>query len=416
MKIISDFHLHSKFSQATSQDMDVPTISQWAKLKGVNLVGSADFTHPLWLQELKKYLKPAGNYHYQYDGVNYFLVTEVSNMYQKNAKVRKIHNLIFAPDFNAVEKINIVLSRYGNLLIEGRPTLALDCAELVKLMMDISDKCIVVPSHVWEQQFSLFGSNAGFSSLIECFGSQIRYINSIETGISSDPSMNWRHSQLDTMTLLSNSDAHAPTEIGREANVFEVNDMDDLYTEFLEMLIAKDNSKFLYTIETYPEEGRHFYNGHKECGVKIQPVKTTEIINPCPSCKKQIAYGVMHRVEELADREEGFEPRESIPYKKVMPLEEIISNVTEKGRNSAQIKKEYFRLVYKYGSEINLLTELTESELNTISDQRIAEAIIRMRHGDVSIAQGYDGLYGSVKINLPVAQADSLADQQLSLL
>src|SRR3989339_2102377 len=306
MKITADFHIHSKYSRATSPDMDLPTIAQWAKYKGVNLLGTGDFTQPFWLRELKKNLRPAGNGFYEYGGVYFFLSAEISCIYSKNGKTRRIHSLLVAPDFDTAEQVNKRLSMYGNLLGEGLPILSLDCEDLVKSVLDISARCLIIPAHVWAPNFSLFGASAGFNRLIDCFGSQIKNVHAIETGASSDPAMNWRVSFLDSIALVSNSDAHMPANIGREANVFELSGSSDIYNEIVEAIQAKDCSRFSYTIEYFPQEGKYHYDGHRNCDVRMHPKDTIAANNLCPGCRKPLTMGVLHRLEKLADREPGY--------------------------------------------------------------------------------------------------------------
>ncbi|HEY6102019.1 MAG TPA: endonuclease Q family protein, partial [bacterium] len=252
MRIIADLHLHSKYSRATSREMDVENMARWCKVKGITIVGTGDFTHPIWLRELKAKLKPTDRGLYTYGGIHFLLTVEVSNIYPQSGRLRKIHNIIFAPSLETAERINAVLGRFGSLMADGRPTLTLPSDKLVEYVMEVSPDCMVVPAHAWTPWFSLFGSNSGFDSLDECFGAQIGDIAAVETGLSSDPPMNWRLSQLDRVMLLSNSDAHSPAKLGREANVFEA---EPDYYELLRILRQKDTSRFLYTVEFFPEEG-----------------------------------------------------------------------------------------------------------------------------------------------------------------
>ncbi|MCM8765260.1 MAG: endonuclease Q family protein [Candidatus Omnitrophica bacterium] len=271
MRIIADFHIHSKYSRATSKDMDLDHLVEYAVLKGINLLGTGDFTHFLWLEELREKLKPLSYGLYGYKGINFFLTTEVANIYFQNGRMRRIHNIIFAPDFETIDKINEDLSHYGSLSSDGRPMLGLSAENLVEIVLGINKDCLIVPGHIWTPWFSLFGSESGFDSIEECFGKYTRDIYALETGLSSDPAMNWRISSLDKFTLISNSDSHSPTRIGREANVFEAK-LD--YLEILDILKKKDKTRFLFTVEFFPQEGKYHYDGHRNCQVRFSPQET----------------------------------------------------------------------------------------------------------------------------------------------
>jgi len=392
--MIADLHIHSRFSRATSQEMSIPKITEYAKLKGIGMIGTGDFTHPEWLNELKEYLQFKDGV-YEYAGIKFVLTVEVNNIYTKNGKLRRIHNIIFAPDFQTVEKINGYLSRYGKLEVDGRPTLSLATDEMLKALLDISEEIFLVPSHIWTPWFSLFGSNSGFDSIEECFGNLTERVFALETGLSSDPAMNWRLSSLDRCTLVSNSDAHSPNRLGREANVFseELN-----YQGLKSVLEKKDRSKFLYTIEFYPEEGKYHYDGHRRCQVRLSPKEARLNNNLCPVCSRSITIGVLHRVEMLADRPEGFIPENSIPYKNLIPLEEIIAEGLGVGRETVGVKNEYQRLCKLFGSEFNILLNTPIEELKNNTQEKIALGIERARNGNVIINPGYDGEFGTIKL------------------
>ncbi len=307
MRFIADFHLHSKYSRATSRDMRVEVLAQWAAIKGIGLLGTGDFTHPTYFAELKATLEPAGNGLFLLKegekNVHFILTAEVSNVFNQGGRLRKIHTLIFAPGFKVVERINCQLGRLGKLGSDGRPTFGFPVKELVKIILDISPECLIVPAHAWTPWFSLFGANSGFDSIEECFGEQTQYIQAIETGLSSDPEMNWRISALDRISLLSNSDAHSPDRIGREANVFNC-ELD--YQEIMETIKRRDKEKFLFTIEFFPEEGKYHYDGHRRCTILFSPQQTRENNSICPVCGRRITVGVINRVETLADRPAGY--------------------------------------------------------------------------------------------------------------
>lgn len=397
MKIVADLHIHSKYSRATSKDMNIPEIVHWAKLKGISLLGTGDFTHPAWLQELKSYLKQISDYTYEYEGVKFILTTEVSNIFYREGKNYRIHNIIFMPDFYSVEQLNNLLKNFGDLVVDGRPVLSLDCIDLVELVYSVTDKALIVPAHAWTPHFSVFGSLSGFDSLEECFGKYADYVRSIETGLSSDPKMNWRLSKLDKITLISNSDAHSPQNLGREANVFEL-ETDDFYTEIIEIIKNKDRKKFLYTIEFYPEEGKYHYDGHRICKVCWSPKETKKNHYICPVCGKKVTIGVLSRVEMLADREENFIPDNSIPYKNVIPLMEIIADAFGSGKGTQKTLNEYMYITTQVGKEFEVLLDMSEEELRNKINPKIAEGILKVRNNEVDIFPGYDGEYGKINI------------------
>ena len=283
MRIIADFHLHSKHSRATSPDMEVESLVKWGKIKGINLIGTGDFTHPAYLYELKTKLEPTGAGLFKLKNsdstIQFILTVEVSNVYSQNSRLRKIHNILFAPSLELVEKLNAKLSKFGKLASDGRPTFGFSSKDLAKMVLDVSPDFFIVPAHAWTPWFSIFGSNSGFDSIEECFGEYSKYIFAIETGLSSDPLMNWRWSALDKITLISNSDAHSPSKLGREANIFDCK-LD--YFEIRDILKNRDSKKFLYTVEFFPEEGKYHYDGHRDCGILFSPEESKKQNNLCP--------------------------------------------------------------------------------------------------------------------------------------
>ena len=398
MKFIADFHLHSKYSRATSKDMNLESLDKWAKIKGLKVLGTGDFTHPEWFKSFREKLEPAepGLYKSKADGQTRFILTsEISCIYSKNGRVRKVHVLIFAPSLEAVEKINAHLGFIGNLKSDGRPILGLDAKELAKIALGISPDCFIVPAHAWTPWFSIFGSKSGFDSIEECFEEYSKYIYAIETGLSSDPPMNWRLSALDKITLISNSDAHSPRKLGREANVF---DTDLSYNAIIGAIKEKDPRRFLYTIEFFPEEGKYHYDGHRACEISLTPPESKKYNNICPTCGKPLTIGVMNRVESLADRKQGFGPNGAIPFRSLVPLEEIIAESLGVTTASKQVGIEYKNLIKKLGSELNVLLEASKQDLVAATLPEIAEGIARVREGHVSITPGYDGVYGKVSI------------------
>ena len=407
MRFIADLHIHSKYSRATSREMSPESIWKWAQLKGITVIGTGDFTHPKWFQELNEKIAPAGSglfklkKEFQKDDipdsckgdVSFLLSAEISCIYSKNGKTRKIHSIIFAPDFKDAARINASLAKIGNLAADGRPILGLDAKELLKIVLDASPDAMLVPAHAWTPHFSVFGSASGFDTLEECFEELTPHIHAIETGLSSDPAMNWRLSALDRITLISNSDAHSPKKIGREANIF--------YTEISYKAITgaiKTKKGFSGTIEFFPEEGKYHYDGHRFCKASLTPQETLKHNYLCPVCSKKVTVGVMHRVEKLADREDGFKPRNALPYYSIIPLPEIISEVLKVGVNSKKVDSEYQALLQKLGSEFKILKDTPLEEIEKASSPLLREAISRMRKGNVHIAPGYDGEYGKIKI------------------
>jgi len=395
MRIIADLHLHSKYSRATSREMDVESMARWCRVKGITIVGTGDFTHPIWLRELKAKLKPTDRGLYAFGGVHFMLTVEVSNIYPQGGRLRKIHNVIFAPAIETAERINAVLGRFGSLMADGRPTLTLPSDKLVEYVMEISPDCMIVPAHAWTPWFSLFGSNSGFDSLEECFGAQSRHIAAVETGLSSDPPMNWRLGQLDRVMLLSNSDAHSPAKLGREANVF---DAEPDYYELMRILRQKDTRKFLYTIEFFPEEGKYHFDGHRNCNTRMTPKEAKAGGNRCPVCGRPVTVGVMHRVEDLADREEGFVPDGTVPYRNLIPLEEIIAEAMRAQVGTGAVREEYFKLCSRLGNEFAVLLDVPVEELAKHTTARVTDGLRRVREGLVEIKPGFDGTYGEIHI------------------
>jgi len=389
--------------------MEVKTLSEYAKLKGMSLLGTGDFTYHLWLEELKDILKDSGNGLFEYNGINFMLTVEISSIYTKNGRGRRIHNVIFAPSFDIVDKINSALSGYGNLSSDGRPIIGIDAKDLAEVLFGISKEIFLVPGHIWTPYFSLFGSKSGFDTIEECFEEYSKDIYALETGLSSDPSMNWRLSKLDRFSLISNSDSHSPKKIGREANIF---DTEMSYKGITDALKIKDNKKFLSTVEFFPEEGKYHYDGHRSCNMRFDPSETKKNKGICPKCGKPITVGVMNRVDELADRPVGFIPKNNIPYKRMIPLAEIIADVLSVGDASKKVDAEYKSIVPRLGTEFEVLMEVRESELLEKIPKKIAKAIINVRNGDVNILPGFDGEYGKIEI---LKKDDSITEKQLNL-
>ncbi|MDI6756363.1 MAG: endonuclease Q family protein [Thermodesulfobacteriota bacterium] len=402
MKFIADLHLHSKYSRATSRDMEAETISLWAKRKGIKLLGTGDFTHPLYLLDLKAKLSPLGNgllaLKEDPEGTQFMLTAEVSNMFTQGGKGRRVHTLIFAPSFEVVERINSKLGKFGKISSDGRPIFGFPAKDLVKMILDISADCLLIPAHAWTPWFSIFGANSGFDSIEECFGEEAKNIRAIETGLSSDPEMNWRLTALDDITLISNSDAHSPSKIGREANIFNC---ELSYTEIVEAIRKKDPRKILFTIEFFPEEGKYHFDGHRNCRIIFAPKETRKNKGLCPVCGKRLTVGVMNRVEDLADRPEGAVSPKAIPALHMVPLDEIIGDALGVGTNAASVEKEYLRLVEGGRTEFDILFDLSPEELSSFTPPLILEGILRVREGRLKITPGYDGVFGKIQIFSP---------------
>ncbi len=403
-KFIADFHIHSKYSRATSGQMNLESLSHYAGIKGIKILGTSDFTHPEWLEHLKENLEPAETGLFKFKNkdskTRFILTSEISCIYSKLEKVRKVHIIIFAPSFEVVDKINTQLGLIGNLKADGRPILGLDAKELAKIVLNVSEHCLVVPAHIMTPWFAIFGSKSGFDSIEECFDDYAKYIYALETGLSADPAMLWRIPDVRERTLISNSDAHSPAKLGREVNVFEGDDLN--YNNIMEAIKNKDSDsnllKLIYTIEFYPEEGKYHYDGHRECDINLSPQESKKYGDLCPNCGKSLTIGVLNRVEKLADKEEGFKPKGAIPFKSLVPLAEIISECVGVGVATKTVAKEYNSLIEKFNSEFNILLDVSQKELELVVDPIIAEGIIRAREGRVNIEPGYDGVFGKVKI------------------
>lgn len=413
MKYVADLHIHSKFSRATSRETTLDTLAYWAKIKGISLLATGDFTHPEWLFLAKEKLEPEGNGFFRLKNilqpengylqsidispqdVSFILTAEISFIYSKKGKVRKIHLLTLAPDFESVDKINSKLSCIGNLRSDGRPILGMDAKDFVKIVANTCPRCVVIPAHIWTPWFSLFGANSGFDTIEECFEEMTPFIFALETGLSSDPSMNWRLSALDKYALVSNSDAHSPSKIGREANVF---DTEFSYDSMVDALKTKDLSKLLYTIEFFPQEGKYHFDGHRKCNVIFSPQETIQHKYICPRCGGKLTVGVMHRVESLSDREKGDLPHTRTPFKHLIPLNEIVAQALDKTSECKSVWDLYFRFLHEFQNEHKILTEVSIQQLSRLSPERVSVAVDRMRKGQVKIIPGHDGRFG--KINL----------------
>lgn len=402
MRIIADLQIHSKYSRACSQDLNPGNVALWADRKGIQVIGTGDFTHPLWLKELKENLTETKPGLYQLKDKSakaYFMLTaEVSSIYKQGDKVRRIHNMLLAPNFEAVDQIIAGLEKVGaNLKSDGRPIMGVKCPDLVRICREADPKVVVIPAHAWTPHFGLFGSLSGFNTVEEAFGEEAKHIFAIETGLSSDPKMNWQISGLDKYALLSNSDAHSLRKIGREANVFEVADKKLSYDEIIRVIKNKNPKEFLYTIEFFPEEGKYHLDGHADCKFSCMPTQTKKLKGLCPKCGKKLLVGVLSRVEELGDREYGFTPKNAVPYKSVIPLEEVIAHTFDVGTGSKKVAAMYEQMTSKV-PEFEILLDLSKEEIAELGNNEIAEAVTRVRNGHVNIEGGYDGIFGKIHI------------------
>lgn len=404
---IADLHIHSKYSRATSKDCTPEYLDLWARRKGITIVGTGDFTHPAWRKELEEKLEPAEDgfyvlkkeYRIKDDTVGNsvtprFVITgEISSIYKKYDKVRKVHSVILLPGLEAAEVLAGKLETIGNIHSDGRPILGLDCRELLEIMLELDPGSIYIPAHIWTPHFSLFGAFSGFDTIEECFGDLTPHIHALETGLSSDPPMNWRLSALDGYQLVSNSDAHSPAKLGREANLLDI----ELSYEGLKRAIQTGEG--LYgTIEFFPEEGKYHFDGHRKCHLCLSPAEANKYSGKCPVCGRKLTIGVSHRVEQLADREEGFVPEGAKPYESLVPLHEVIAASTGRSAASAKVESQYMGMLSALGSEFSILREIPIEEIKRVSGRLTAEGIRRLREGSVECRPGYDGEYGTIRL------------------
>ncbi len=399
---IVDLHLHSKYSRAVSKDMNLEEMSRWAARKGIDVLACADYTHPAWYAELKDKLELQSNGLYRLKGASeptqFVLSTELSCIYSQDGKTRRIHIVVVFPTLLDVARFNAALQQEGaNLKADGRPILGLSAERVVALAKAASPESIIIPAHIWTPWFSLFGSMSGFDSLKECFGEQTRYVKAVETGLSSDPAMNWRLSQLDGLQIVSFSDAHSAKKMAREATVFNLQELS--YANLraaIESPTAENNIS--YTIEFYPEEGKYHFDGHRDCGVRMSPAETKRAKGICPKCKKPLTVGVMNRIEVLADRAEGYTPDNRPAFKSIVPLQEIISDAFGVGVNSKRVQTEFDSIIDAVAPEFEVLLHSDLEKIGATAQPIVAEGIKRVRDGKLHILPGYDGEFGTVKV------------------
>ncbi len=389
----ADFHLHSSYSRATSKNITLDEMARNAKLKGLDILGTGDFTHPIWIKELKSRL--SGDGIYEHHDVSFVLSGEISLVYTQGGKGRRIHHVLIAPDFGAVDQINEFLDKKGRRDYDGRPIFGFSSIELVDAAMSISKDIIIMPAHAWTPWFGVFGSMSGFNSLEECFQDRTKYIYCIETGLSSDPQMNWRLSALDDITLISNSDAHSlhPHRLGREANALDLKKID--YKNLLDAI--KTRKGFEFTVEVSPSYGKYHFDGHRACNFSCEPAESKKMNNKCPRCGKTLTIGVLNRVEELADRPDGYKPKDAPDFKSLLPTMELIALQCGQGLFSKKVLGIYNAFVKEFGNDFNILLNAERKDLEKI-DKEIAELIMKNREGKIEVIPGYDGVYGIPKL------------------
>lgn len=401
MRVITDFHLHSKWSRACSKDLTIPNIAKACERKGIDFVGTSDFTHPAWREEIGRDLVDEGGGTFRLSDesskTRFLLSTELSCIYKRGGKVRRVHLCVLCSSLEGVDRFTkALLARGCNLKADGRPILGIDSEELLKMLLEADPGALMIPAHAWTPWFAVFGSMSGFDSLEECFGEMTPHIHAIETGLSSDPKMNWRLPSLDNVLLVSNSDAHSLDKLGREANVFEMDRPS--FAELRRILIEKDVDKFIETIEFFPEEGKYHVDGHRLCGFSCTPQETKRMKGICPKCGKPLTIGVLHRVDDLAKRPEGERGKLAVPFRSIVPLAELVGSVLDVGASSKKVAREVAKLVKDGRTEFGVLLDESESTLSQVTSPEILEAIVRMREGNMDIQPGFDGEYGVIRV------------------
>jgi len=408
MKIISDLHIHGPYSRATSTHLSIPNLEKWARIKGADLLGTGDFTHPKWIEHLKLNLKEDSETGIlkTKTGFPFVLQTEISLIYTQDGKGRRVHVVLLAPSFEVVKQITDYLKSKGRIDYDGRPIFKISCIEFTETLKKISQDIEIIPAHIWTPWFALFGSKSGFDSAKEAFGDQLKHINAMETGLSSDPAMNWRLSQLDRFQLVSFSDSHSfwPWRMAREATIF---DLDKLtYKGIISAL--KTGQGLAGTIEVDPGYGRYHFDGHRKCNINISPQKSLKYKDICPVCKKPLTLGVLHRIEELADRPEGFELKDAKPFKKIIPLSELLAGLLKTTMATKKVWAEYNKILKAFTSEYDVLLNASPEALKTVTNDKIAETILKNRAGNLKVVPGYDGVYG-----IPIFSKSDLPEQKI---
>ncbi|MBN1169724.1 DNA helicase UvrD [Candidatus Micrarchaeota archaeon] len=394
MRIVADIHVHSKYARGTSPRCDIEGLSEGAKIKGIDVIATGDFTHPLYFQEIKTAFRDSETGLFDYKGVKFILSTEISVIYPGKEKTNKMHHIVLSPSLEVAEQVNDILAKIGNLKADGRPILGISSAGLADQLFSISDDIMVIPAHVWTPWFSIFGSKSGVDSVEQAFEEHAGKIYALETGLSSDPAMNWLVSSLDRYTLVSNSDAHSLAKLGREANVF---DLPEITYQSITNAI-KTRKGFQKTYEFYPEEGKYHYDGHRKCHVLLSPWESKARNDICPICRKKLTIGVMHRVADLADRKPGYRPANAISFDYIVPLTTIISKTLKKAEISIAVAEEYSKLIRYFGSEFAVF-EADNETLKLATTPEIALSIIRVKSGKIRWIPGYDGVFGNLVLD-----------------
>ncbi len=392
--MIADLHIHGKYSRGCSKELTLNNLEKWARVKGVELLGTGDFTHPEWFEHIKQELSDDGTgFLRTKTGFPFILQTEISLIYSQDGKGRRVHNLVFAPSLDVVEQITEGLKKRGRVDYDGRPIFKIPCPEFVEMLKEISKDIEVIPAHCWTPWYGLLGSKSGFDSVKQAFQDQEKNIHAIETGLSSDPEMNWRLSQLDKYSLVSFSDLHSfwPWRVGREATLFDINED---YKSLIKAIRTKQGLRG--TIEVDPAYGKYHLDGHRNCNISLEPKDALKKDNICPQCNKPLTIGVLHRVEQLADRPEGYKPKDAKEVYHLIPLSEIISTVIGKGISTKAVWEEFNKIINKFGNELNVLLNVSFEELLSVTDEKIAKLIIDIREGRISIEAGFDGVYGKI--------------------
>lgn len=417
MRFIADLHVHSKYARATSGRCDIRGLSEGAKVKGIGIIATGDFTHPAYFSEIKSLLgsgDSGASGLYPFDGVLFLLSTEVSVIYELNGRTKKMHHVLLAPDLETASQVNDLLSKYGDLSVDGRPMLKMSSAALAEEAGSVSRDIMLIPAHAWTPWFSIFGSKSGVDSVREAFEDKADRIFALETGLSSDPGMNWMVSSLDKYTLVSNSDAHSLEKLGREANVFDL--PEPSFRALAEAIRTRKG--FVKTYEFYPEEGKYHFDGHRGCNVLWSPWESKSHSDICPVCRRKVTVGVLHRIADLADRGQGHKPAGAVPFQRIVPLATVISKTIGKGEATASVSEEYWKLIRYFGNEFAVF-EASEDRLRLAASPEIASSIMKVRRGEVKWVPGYDGVFGELVLDdsksgkskeLPDAKQSSLGD------
>ncbi|MCL2390781.1 MAG: endonuclease Q family protein, partial [Endomicrobia bacterium] len=407
MFFYADLHIHSKYSRATSKSCNLEELAIWAQKKGLSVISTGDFTHPAWFAEIKEKLVPAGPGVFKLRDdiekkilkdnyiVRFLLSVEISTIYKKGEKTRKVHHVVFVPDFKSAENLRQKLSAVGNIVSDGRPILGLDSRNLLEITLESGEGSYIVPAHIWTPWFSVLGSKSGFDSVSDCYADLADHIFAVETGLSSDPEMNWRVSSLDKYRLISNSDAHSPSKLAREATVF------DTEPDYFSLMKALQTGKgYVGTVEFFPEEGKYHEDGHRKCNVCLSPEETVKLKGICPVCSKPLTIGVLNRVNELADRKgkDLIIPKTAGKVFSLVPLQEILSEIMQVGVASNSLNNAYESLIQKLGPELSILREIPIDEISKKHSSLLGEAISRLRQGKVIRHAGFDGEYGIIKL------------------